>query len=207
MNAVIEHRRQLESYIRRRPDFLMSLKPISVESTAPLIVRRMGEAATLADVGPMAAVGGAIADLAVEAAMSSGAHGVLVEDGGEISIDGEYAFTVAIGAGESPLSYRIGFRLSEEFYPIGIATSSATVGHALSFGIADAATVVSRNATLADAFATKLCNSVNGRTVEEAMKSGIDTAENCEEILGALIIIGDRIALIGDLPPIVKIEN
>jgi len=53
--------------------------------------------------------------------------------------------------------------------PLGIATSSGTSGHALSFGIAGAVTVVADNAGLADAAATAICNTVKGETCEEAI--------------------------------------
>ena len=47
-----------------------------------------------------------------------------------------------------------------EDLPISICTSSATVGHSLSFGKADAVTNTSKDASIADAAATAVGNIV-----------------------------------------------
>src|SRR4030043_72049 len=60
--AIIKYRKPLEEYINRHPLFLHSLEPFSVEEDAPVIVRDMAQAASIAGVGPMAAVAGAIAE-------------------------------------------------------------------------------------------------------------------------------------------------
>ncbi|MEM2875793.1 MAG: UPF0280 family protein, partial [Candidatus Bathyarchaeia archaeon] len=138
VEAALRHRAELERYLERRPDILYSLEPMDVEESSPQIIKRMCSAAKIAGVGPMAAVAGALADLTAEAAIGLGASGILVEDGGEIYAEGKYSFTVSVGAGGSSVSRRIGFRLTPDLYPVGIATSSATVGHAISFGRADA---------------------------------------------------------------------
>ena len=120
----------------------------------------MAEAAEKADVGPMAAVAGVIADLAVQDMIAAGCEVAVVEDGGEISAQSNMPVDVAVAAGDEPLSKRFGFRLTE--FPIGVATSSGRFSHALSFGDAEAATVFCKNATLADAAATAVGNVVKG---------------------------------------------
>ena len=207
VKAAVKYRAALDRYVEERPEVLWALEPIDCGMKAPRIIKRMCTAAKKAKVGPMAAVAGALADLIAEAALKKGAAGVLVENGGELFADGEYSFTVSIGAGESPISREIGLKLTPDLYPIGIATSSATVGHALSFGIADAVTVISRNAALADALATAICNATRGDSPIEAVKEGIRAAENYKEVRGVLIVVRDKIGLLGEIPELIRIQK
>ena len=52
-----------------------------------------------------------------------------------------------------------------------MATSSATVSHAVSFGEGDAVVVYAESAALADAAATRICNAVKGEG-EAAVQKG-----------------------------------
>lgn len=201
------HRKHLEDYIARHPDFLTTLIPIKIEEDAPEIVKIMAEAAEIADVGPMAAVAGALADLGVKQMVKVGAKVAILEDGGEIAGISNIPINVGIFAGYSPLSGKIGFRLHVEDFPIGIATSSGTVGHALSFGEADAATIIANNATLADAAATAVCNAVKGLDFEKSIQDGLEKAETIDKIHAALIIRGKFAGVIGKLPQLLKIEG
>ena len=65
IESIKRNRQELELYVRANPKFLYTLKPI-VAPEKPLVAKLMAVAAQKADVGPMAAVAGAIADLAVE---------------------------------------------------------------------------------------------------------------------------------------------
>ncbi len=56
------YRNQLETYIRGRPEFLESLRPIAADTLAPKIVKEMVEASADLGVGPMACVAGAVAE-------------------------------------------------------------------------------------------------------------------------------------------------
>ena len=184
LTTVQIHRIYLETYIRRNPLFLASLEPVEVEANAPEVVKRMTEAAFVANVGPMAAVAGALADLAVEAMGEVGAKVRVVENGGEIAAISEKDMIVGVYAGTSPLSGKIGFQISHLDMPIGIGTSSATVGHAINFGEADSVTVFTNNATLADAAATAISNAVVGRDFEASIQRGLEVAETIPEVRG-----------------------
>ena len=118
----------------------------------------------------MAAVAGAIADLAVEDMNREGCEVAVVEDGGEISAVSNRPVDVAVAAGEEPLSKHFGFRLTE--FPIGVATSSGRFSHAFSFGDAEAAIVFCKNAALADAAATAVGNVVKGEDAQARHSSG-----------------------------------
>jgi len=171
--AITYHRKQLESYIRMREEFLYSLKPLKVVD-GPRIVRLMASASAKAGVGPMASVAGALADLAVEAMLAVGAKTAIIENGGEVAAVSETPVDVALLAGDSPLSRRLGFRI--EKFPMGIATSSGVYGHALSFGEAESVTVFAENASLADAAATAVCNVVRGSNPNQALRKGVRKA-------------------------------
>jgi len=206
-NSVALHRKSLERYIEYRPDYKSSLEPIDVEDDAPRVVKLAAFSAELADVGPMAAIPGALAEIAVEDMVRQGSSVSLVENGGEIACISNKPINVGIYAGPSPLSGRIGFQLLSDDSPIGIATSSATVSHALSFGNADAAIVIARSAALADAAATAVCNAVKGFDAEASVQSGLEVAETIPKVRAAVVIRGRYIGKIGKLPRLLKLNG
>ena len=85
-----------------------------------------------------------------------------------------------------------------------VCTSSGTVGHSLSFGRADAATVVAANGCLADAAATALGNRVQGRN-EESIGAAIRESL-LPEVEGVLVVAGKHMGLGGVLPQIVRAQ-
>ncbi|MEM2897656.1 MAG: hypothetical protein QXG01_08870, partial [Candidatus Bathyarchaeia archaeon] len=161
------------------------------------IVKLAAKTAGMAGVGPMAVVSGALADLALEAMLDHGAFVGVVENGGEIAANSILPLSVAIYAGNSPLSGKFGLQASLEGFPIGIATSSSTVSHAIA--IAD-------TASLADAGAKRICNSVRG-DIEGSIRSGLEAAKSLGFIRGAIVIRGGRIGIIGKLPKFITIEG
>lgn len=194
---------ELEIYVRANPKFLYTLTPIPAPEK-PLVAKLMAEAAKKAGVGPMAAVAGAIADIAVEDMKQEGCEVAVVEDGGEISAQSNRPVDVAVAAGEEPLSKRFGFRLSE--FPIGIATSSGRFSHALSFGDAEAAIVFCKNAALADAAATAVGNVVRGEDAQTGIKAGISRGLSIEGVEGVLILYLGQVGTAGKIPRIIKVE-
>ena len=161
IQSITENRNELEMFAEANPKFVYTLEPYSALEK-PLVAKLMALAGQKAGVGPMAAVAGVIADLAVNDMIRAGCKVAVVEDGGEISANSNVPIDVALAAGEEPLSKRFGFRLTE--FPIGLATSSGRFSHALSFGKAEAATVFCKDAGLADAAATAVGNMVKGQT-------------------------------------------
>jgi len=203
IKSIKHNRQELEVYIRANPKFLHTLKPIPPPEK-PLVAKLMALAAEKAGVGPMAAVAGAIADLAVNDMITTGCEVAVVEDGGEISAQSNMPVDVAVAAGEEPLSRRFGFRLTE--FPIGVATSSGRFSHALSFGDAEAATVFCKNATLADAAATAVGNLVRGKDAQAAIKSAISKGLSIKGIEGVMIIYMGQVGTAGKIPEIIKVE-
>lgn len=192
---VRHYRSILETYIDENPEFITSLKPLKAKPGAPLMITRMCEAAHRAKVGPMAAVAGAIAEL-VGFELLKFSDEIIVENGGDIFIKTNTIRRVGIYAGKSPLSERIALEIDPVKTPIGICTSSGTVGHSLSYGKADAAIITAGDTFLADAAATALGNAVKSPYDLEA---AINMASEIEGVDGALAIIGDKMAIWGDI--------
>jgi len=193
-DLVLQHRSVLEAYIQRYPEFLRTLTPWTIREPAPAIIRDMAAAGKAAGVGPMAAVAGAVAGY-VGTGLLSFSDQIVVENGGDIFMKIDGAATIAIFAGTSPLSLKIGLRMTPQRDPVGICTYSATVGHSLSFGRADAVTVISRDCALADAAATSVCNRVKStKDIQQAVRFG----RSIQGVDGLVVIIGDRIAMWGE---------
>ncbi len=192
---VAKYRGVLGKYIERQPSFLTALQPIAVAETAPHIVKEMARAAQLTGVGPMAAVAGAIAE-AVGRELLAYSREMIIENGGDIFLSSRRERVVGIYAGPSPLTGKIGLVFSGQDTPLGICTSSGTVGPSLSFGRADAVVAVAKSATLADAAATAIGNLI---VQPGDIPAGIEYAQGIEGLTGVVIIQGDKIGLWGQL--------
>ncbi|MCQ2058178.1 MAG: UPF0280 family protein, partial [Bacteroidaceae bacterium] len=102
---------------------------------------------------------------------------------------------ISVFAGQSPLSEKVGIHIPASAFPLGICTSSGTVGPSLSFGKADAMMVVCRDVLLADSFATAMANRI--QTVSD-LQPVIDMCSENSDILGALAVKDDRMAICGE---------
>ncbi len=206
------HRKILEKYILKNNRFLKSFSPVKVK-TDKKIINLMAEAAYLCEVGPMATVAGALADLMLKTMTTKDGSNflpakiALVENGGEISIDSEESMNIALYAGENQLNLNIGFLIEKKDCPIGIGTSSATIGHAISLGQADVVTIFANNATLADAAATKIANLVKGPDIEKSIKRGLDALEEIEGVRGAFINRENKVGQVGKIPKFIRITG
>lgn len=192
---VRELRASLEKFIEEDPAFLHSLTPVELKAGAPPLARAMADAAALAGVGPMAAVAGAIAQ-EVGRALLKHSKDVIVENGGDIYLRSTRQRLVGIFAGQSPLSNRLALEVRPEDTPLGICTSSGTVGPSLSLGTADAVVVVSPSAALADAVATAAGNLVG---CEDDLQKAVEFALNIDGVRGAVAVKGERLAALGKI--------
>ncbi|HBT96750.1 MAG TPA: UPF0280 family protein, partial [Desulfobulbaceae bacterium] len=107
-DRLLLYRQQLERYIQRRPEFLTSLVAIADDELAPPIVRDMLKAATLAEIGPMAAVAGAVAEYVGRDLLATGIQEVVVENGRDLFLARCQEAVVEIFAADSPHSGRVG---------------------------------------------------------------------------------------------------
>ncbi|MCX6009595.1 MAG: UPF0280 family protein, partial [Chloroflexi bacterium] len=169
--------------------------PCSVDEDAPVIVREMAQAARIAGVGPMAAVAGAIAE-AVGKDLLVCTPQVIVENGGDIFMKLSRTRLIGVYAGGSPFTGKIALEISPEETPLGVCTSSGTVGHSLSFGAVDAVIALSRSAALADAAATAIGNRV--KTADD-IDVAIEQAQAIDGLVGVVIIKDDRMGMRGSV--------
>ncbi len=193
--AVIKYRSYITDKIQGCPEFLTSLTPIEALTYDHAIIKDMCIAAGAAGVGPMAAVAGAVSKYAGRHLLHF-TDEVIVENGGDIYLKSKLDRHILIYAGSSPLSNRLAVLVPGNGREYGICTSSGTVGHSLSFGMADAAVILSEDVILADAAATAVGNVVKDKSHIEA---GLKFAMSIEGITGALIIVGDRMGAWGDI--------
>jgi ApbE superfamily uncharacterized protein (UPF0280 family) len=193
--AAARYRHLIEDYGRKVPAFISSLTPVPEVPGAPTIVREMVEAARRAGVGPMASVAGAVAEH-VGKELRRLSKEVVVENGGDIFLDAEQDLTVGIFAGNSPLSGKIGIRITSGQMPLGVCTSSGTVGPSLSFGRSDAVTVLSTETALADAAATAIANRVKS---SDDIDEALSVARKISGVAGAVVIVGERLGAWGSI--------
>jgi uncharacterized protein len=193
--SLIQHRHSLETYIKNHPEFRTSLLPFPDDNLAPPIIRDMLSKSKICGVGPMASVAGAVSEF-VGYDLLNQTESLIIENGGDIFLRSKKRMTVAVYAGESTLSYKVKLNVKQEDTPLGICTSSATLGPSLSFGNADAVCVLSKSATLADAAASAIGNRVKSK---KDIKSALDYGIKIPDIKGIVIICGNDMGAIGDI--------
>ena len=192
---VQKYRRHLEEYIEQDPDFVKSLKPLPTPAEAPRIVRDMLEAGHKANVGPMAAVAGVVAEYVGQELLEFSPE-IIVENGGDIFLKIKRKRVIGIYAGDSPLTGKLGLEIKPQDTPMGICTSSGTVGHSLSYGKADAVVVTAGSAVLADAAATSICNRVK---TPDDINPAIEYGGSIAGLRGIVIIFDNSIGVWGDV--------
>jgi uncharacterized protein len=196
---VLQYRLQLEDYIVRYPQFLSSLSPLPKDFTAPPLIQQMYDASRKAGVGPMAAVAGGIAESVGRSLLREGVEEIIIENGGDIFLARNESSIISIFAGESPLSNKVGLELASSG-PWGICTSSGTVGHSLSMGVADSVTVVARSTYLADAVATRIGNQIGqDDNDKQGVNRALKLAEEIEDIAGVVVICGEILGAVGEV--------
>jgi ApbE superfamily uncharacterized protein (UPF0280 family) len=205
---ITSKRNELKRYISTDYNFFNSHIPIDVESESQ-IIKTMVEAAKIANVGPMAAVAGTISELTLKELLKKGSKFSIVDNGGDIAfINQNKDMTCGIYSGNSSLSAELGFKFKPQKSPMGLCTSSGTVGYSFSYGRADSVSVIASKASIADTIATAIGNNVLGKKDSEAVENGLNTALTFEEhFIGMLIILGDSIATIGKLPKLITLKK
>ncbi len=195
LKSLIKYRHFLETYIKNHSNFRTSLLPLPEDNLAPPIIRKMMSKSKICGVGPMASVAGAVAEF-VGYDLLDQTENLIIENGGDIFLKSKNKLTVSIYAGESALSYKVNLLVKPHDSPLGICTSSATVGPSLSFGKADAVCVISKSATLADAAASAIGNKVKSI---KSIKTALDYGIKIPGVQGILIIYGNDMGAIGEV--------
>lgn len=203
--SIFESRDEIIRFIARDPFFQITFGPYDEPESSPGIVKRMCDAARTANVGPMAAVAGAIAEAALMAMIEQGADHALVDNGGDIALVLREETAIGIYAGNSAFK-GLAYLMPPSKGPYGICTSSGTVGPSISLGVSDAATVFARNVTLADACATMLGNLVKDEK-EDTLGNAVRAVSELEGIDGCVAMVGANLAMRGKVPELVKCND
>ena len=201
-------RRDLENYILKNEDFLLSLDPIETDEDLPLIVRKMVESSAIADVGPMACVAGTISELSLNYLIDNDSRYSIIENGGDIALINDDVVLCGIYSNNQVLGNEIAFKINPRRSPLGVCTSSGKIGHSISFGEADSVTVISKSSSSADGLATRIANAVVGETSEDKLSNALECSENYREFFdGVLIISQVHVGTVGKLPKIVETND
>ncbi len=187
----------LNAHIRQFPSFRGSLEPIperEVTDGTPPEIRTMLRCGAESGTGPMSSVAGLVAESVGKAlARQFGLSELLVENGGDLFMKSRSYRVVSIQAGSSPLSGTVGLKIHPGTW--GVCTSSGTVGHSFSRGSADAVTVISPEAPLADAWATALANRIGS---PDDIGPVLEEAGRVEAIRGCAVLAGGNIGVRGE---------
>ncbi len=194
-NLVREARCQVKGYIAGHPDFRDSLVPCAETPDAQPVVKAMIDAGHKAELGPMAAVAGAIAEF-VGRRLGDVSDEIIIENGGDVFFRTNAPQKFAIVA-ETASSALVSIEISE-LVPgagMGVCTSSGKLGPSKNFGNADAVTVIARSAALADALATAASNRIRSSediapALEWATRHGAE---------GVVALAFDRVAAMGSV--------
>ena len=190
-SMLVDLRRAMDAYLLMDPAYKAALTPYDAGLEAPDILKEMSRISHKTGIGPMSAVAGAVAKRVAD---FLGTREVIVENGGDIYAKAGSDMDISVFAGQSPLSEKIGLHIPAASFPLGICTSSGTVGPSLSLGRADAVMIVCKNVLLADSYATAMANRI--RSVND-LQPVIDCISAIPDILGAIAVKDDRMAITG----------
>ena len=196
-NELINQRNLIENYIKKDPFFLSTLKPHKVKKSAPKIVRLMALGSKTANVGPMASVAGAIAEFIAKKLIQKGAKTAIIENGGDIFAITNRDVIIGLFSGNNKIAEKLAFKLNKNNTPLAICSSSSLLGHSISFGKCDLATVFSKKSYIADAVATAAANRV---TKIKDIQPTLNWAIKLKDVQGVIIIKDHKIGMIGDIP-------
>ncbi len=186
-------RGELENHIKLYNNFLYSLEPLSSPGDEPDIAGEMYQASAEAGVGPMAAVAGAIAEEVGRNLLQYSSE-VIVENGGDIWMKVKSPAVIGVYTNNIHFRDKIWLMINPDDTPCSVCTSTSNLGHSLSFGKADAATVIASYGALADAVATGTCNLVQ---CDGDMQKAIDYAMSVKGVTGCMIIYRDKLVAQG----------
>ena len=124
-----------------------------------------------------------------------------MDNGGDIYLKTVEPVVIGLYPGESGQIGRLAFSLEACDTPLSICSSSGKMGHSLSLGQCDLATIVAKDAALADAAATLAGNLV--KTVDDVERA-LNDIVSIEGVSGVLIVKDGHVGLAGKLPPLVK---
>ncbi|MFH2028588.1 MAG: UPF0280 family protein [Nanoarchaeota archaeon] len=199
-DELVKQRTLIENYIKEDLFFLSTLKPYKVKKQAPKIVKSMADGAIIAGVGPMAAVAGTIAEFICRKMVEKGAKVAIVENGGDIFAITDREIIIGLFSGQDKIAEKLAFKLNRSNTPISICSSSSKLGHSLSFGKCDLATVFSKKSHIADAVATAVGNQIKEITDIEPT---LNWAIGLKGVVGVIVIKDGKVGMNGNIPKLI----
>ena len=203
VDAIKAARHDIEKKIRKDNFFLTTLEPYEDSPADGRVVQRMCAASRSAGVGPMAAVAGVIAQEALDAMVAQGCTHGWVDNGGDVALVLETPVTVEVFSDPGSTTATM-LELEPQASSFGVCTSSGRLGHSISFGNADAAVVIGKDACIADALATALGNRVESSS---SLDTCFDAVKNVDGFLGGLVLADGMAAMCGKLPRMIEGEH
>jgi ApbE superfamily uncharacterized protein (UPF0280 family) len=142
--------------------------------------------------------------MGVEAAVASGCREAIVENGGDIYIHADTAVTIGIYAGNNAIGNKLAFRIKPEDLPLSLCSSSSRMGHSLSFGQCDLATVAAKDGALADSAVTLVCNLIRSENDLMPVLADVGTIAGVD---GIFAVKNGKIGMWGRLPDLVRNQD
>lgn len=203
--VIINQRKIIQEQINKDPKFNGYKKVDLINS--PRILNIMTKAGIISDTGPMSAVAGSISQICLEHLEKNGTKFSILENGGDIALKTNEDVILGVYAGKSVFTNNIALKLKAKKEGYGVCTSSGSVGPSKSFGKTDATIVFGKQASICDSLATKIANYGNGEDDEDIVNNSLEKAEEYLEYCdGVIVIKGEYLAKVGNIPKIVKIE-
>lgn len=194
-DALYKIRKDLENYILKSKEFLISLSPIKQDKNAPDIIKKMIKTSSAVNVGPMACVAGAVSQ-EVGKILLRYCSECIVENGGDIFLKVDRDTSLGLYVGKDHPLNNLNIILKRSNKPYGICTSSAKVGPSLSFGSSDTSLIISHDAYFSDCLASACGNIIKN---EQDLKKAVDLAKGFEETVGCCFICNEKVAFWGDI--------
>ena len=204
---IVRLRADLEATIERNPGFRDALVPVgSLIAPCPLAAGMARAARLVGDVGPMAAVAGAVAAAVAKSAIARGETEVVIDNGGDLAVYAPRAVIIGVyGGPTSGLGDQLALRIEPRDGPVAVCASSSRMGHSLSFGDCDLAVVIGQDGAVADAGATSAANQVR---CEADIQPTLERIAALPEIDGVLLARDGRVGVMGRaMPPLVRCRD
>lgn len=192
---LVKLRKLFDIHLAKYPHFKSALSPITPPPDADSLITHLYQLSEKAGVGPLGGIAGCFAQQIGKFIVEKlGGKQVIVENGGDIYVNGEQTSYVLISSGNSKLSNVFSIEITPDITPCGVCSSSGKYGHSKNLGNADSVTVICRDPAMADLLATALSNEVKSALdIEKVLKC----SEQIEEIIFIAIIFNQQIGFRG----------
>lgn len=185
----------IEKEIKKNPAFEKSLSPFPYASDSNWIISEMNDAAKAFNVGPMAAVAGALCEF-IARDIKDDVRYLIIENGGDAYIRSKKDIITSVFFKSLYFKDDLKIKISKTLLPCGIASSSGVFGHSTSLGKSDIALVIAKDAITADAAATAFANLIKK---PEDLEDAVNLMKINKEILGLLAVKDEKIAVYGQV--------